>query len=127
MDYDVHVREQGLQRGVFVREQIEGFDPFDTVTRGVPFLDIDEPQLVALPKRRQELGCYVLCSLWRLSGGHAGAVLHAHSSFRRGPRIFSRLGACPPYLLTIAGFVHREPLSGSVQTGVEYPCLKARG
>src|SRR5215216_6716547 len=61
MDYDVHVREQGLQRGVFVREQIEGFDPFDTVTRGVPFLDIDEPQLVAFPERWQELACYVAC------------------------------------------------------------------
>src|SRR5215216_3642279 len=61
MDYDVHVREQGLQRGAFVREQIDGFDPFDTVTRGVHCLDIDEPQLVALPKRRQELACYVAC------------------------------------------------------------------
>src|SRR5215212_10329277 len=61
MDYDVHVREQGLQRGVFVREQIEGFDPFDNVTRGLPFLDIDEPQLVALLERRQELACYVAC------------------------------------------------------------------
>jgi len=27
MDHHVHVRKQGLQRGVFVREQVEGFDP----------------------------------------------------------------------------------------------------
>jgi hypothetical protein len=33
MDDHVHVREQGLQRGVVVREQIEGFDPFDGVAR----------------------------------------------------------------------------------------------
>ena len=35
MDDHVHVREQGLQRGVIVREQIEGLDPFDGVARGV--------------------------------------------------------------------------------------------
>src|SRR5215210_3038242 len=61
MDHHVHIREQGLQRGVFVREQIEGFDPFDGVARGVHLLDVDEPQLVALPERRQEPACYVAC------------------------------------------------------------------
>jgi hypothetical protein len=52
MDNYVHVREQWLQRGVFVREQIEGFDPFDDVARGVRLPDVDEPQVVALPERR---------------------------------------------------------------------------
>ena len=52
MDNYVHVREQGLQRGVFVREQVEGFDPFDAVARGVRLPDVDEPQVVALPERR---------------------------------------------------------------------------
>src|SRR5215207_8610252 len=122
MDDHVYVRKQGLQRGVFVREQIEGFDPFDGVARGIHLLDVDEPQLVALPERRQELACYVA---WRLSGGRA--ALHAYRSFRRWPRVFSQVGDCPPYLLTITGFVHRGPLSGSVSTGVEYPCLDARG
>src|SRR5215203_2097637 len=61
MDDHVYVRKQGLQRGVFVREQIEGFDPFDGVARGIHLLDVDEPQLVALPERRQELACYVAC------------------------------------------------------------------
>src|SRR5215210_8486955 len=42
MDYHVHVREQGLRRRVFVREQVEGFDPFDAVARGVRLSDIDE-------------------------------------------------------------------------------------
>ena len=30
---------------------------------------------------------------WRLSGGHVG--LHAHRSFRRGPRNFSQVGFRP--------------------------------
>src|SRR5215207_6271144 len=59
MDNHVHIREQWLQRGVFIREQVEDFDPFDAVARGVRLPDVDEPQVVALPERRQELACYI--------------------------------------------------------------------
>src|SRR5215208_2769331 len=125
MDHHVHVREQGLQRGVFVREQIEGFDPFEGVAQSVHLLDVDKPQLVALPERRQELACYVACGACQEDTPALLCMRIVH--FVEGQESSPWSGIRPPYLLTIAGLVHREPLSASVPSGVEYLCLEARG
>src|SRR5215218_9138792 len=62
MDHHVHVRKQGLQCRVFVREQIEDLDPVASIARGVHLPDVDKSQVVTLPEGRQELARYVASS-----------------------------------------------------------------
>jgi hypothetical protein len=59
VNHHVHVREEGLQRRVVVREQIGDLDAFDAITRCVHVPDVDEPEVVAFPESREELAGYV--------------------------------------------------------------------
>src|SRR5919112_2108307 len=104
MDHHVHVRKQGLQRRVFVREQIEDLDPLDNIARGVHLPDVDESQVVTLPEGRQELARYVASSPRQQYTPPCLHVVRIIQSQESSPRSKPN----PYYRLTFAGFPHEK-------------------